>query len=310
MHPTQITDPHELKKFILLHQDFLRPKFPDAKITSKRGRPRIGLRWVVVAICVFARVNNIVWRDLPSNLKLCDFLIEDGYLTKIPSKSTFHCYWDQVSQSSMESWVRMSGYSLTSPEDEDTAIDSSGFELNIGSIWRLVKWGKKTILKSSDIFCKVHLAVALPSRAVVAIETSNSSTHDSVMFGPIWKHMYIRITRRIKRVHLDKGYWSEKIINFLHQEKIKAVIPCKSNSKDHGTGSPMDTVVHQQRKMPGLYRKNNKTYLRAEVEHVFGEGKLFHVILRDYKMHNKLKTLLCIFLWYNYELMIEKVRSV
>ncbi len=72
----------------------------------------------------------------------------------------------------------------------------------------------------------------------------------------------------------------------------------------------MDELVRQQRKMPGLYKKNNKTYLRAEVEHVFGEGKLFHVVLRDSKMSNKLKTLLCIFLWYNYELMIEEVITV
>jgi len=304
---TQITNPHVLREFILLHQHFLRPKFPDAKISSKRGRPRIGLRWVIVAICVFARVNNIVWRDLPYNLKLCDFLIEEGFLSRMPSKSTFHSYWDAVRQSNLESWIRMSGNSMTSHEDQDLAIDSSGFELIIGSIWRLVKWGTRAIFKSSDIFCKVHIAVALPSRAVVAIETSNSSTHDSVVFGPIWKRMYKRISARIKRVHLDKGYWSEKIINFLHQEKIRAVIPCKSNSVDHGTGSPMDDLVRQQRKMRGLYKKNNRTYLRAEVEHVFGESKLFHVILRDYKMKNKLKTLLCIFLWYNHNLMMEEL---
>ena len=310
MRQTQITDPHELKKFILLHQDFLRPKFPEPKITSKRGRPRIGLTWVVIAICVFARVNNIVWRDLPTNLRYCNFLIEEGYLVCIPCKSTFHSYWDETTQSNLESWIRMSGNSLTSLEDQDAAIDSSGFELFIGKVWRMLKWGKKTILKTSNLFCKVHIAVALPSRAVVAIETSKSSTHDSVMFGPLWKHMYMRIKRKIKRTHLDKGYWGNNIINFLYQENIKSVIPCKSNSVDHGTDSPMDELVRQQRKMPGLYTKNNKTYLRAEVEHVFGEVTLYHTILRDYKPHNKLKTLLCCFLWYNHELMIEGVKSL
>ncbi len=309
MRLTQITDPHELKKFLLLHQDFLRPKFPDAKITSKRGRPRIGLRWVIVAICVFMRVNNIVWRDLPHNLKLCKFLIEEGYLNKISSKSTFHHYWDTVSQSSLESWIRMSGYSLTSVDDTDLAIDSSGFELSIGKFWRLVKWGRRAIYKSSDIFCKVHIAVALPSRAVVGVETSKGTVHDSVLFGPLWKHMYARVKRKIRRTHLDKGYWSENIINFLHQDKKKAVIPCKINSMDHGTSRPMDLLVRQQRTMPCLYQRNNKTHLRAEVEHVFGEGTMYHVIPRDYKIHNKLKTLLCIFLWYNHELMVKEVIS-
>ena len=143
MSQTQIIDPHTLRDFILLHQDFLRPKFPDAKITSKRGAPRIGLRWVVIAICVYARINNIIWEALPPKLKLCDFLIEEKYLRKMPCKSTFHNYWDKISQSNLESWIRMSGQALSDENDVDVAIDSSGFELIIGSFWRLVKWGKQ-----------------------------------------------------------------------------------------------------------------------------------------------------------------------
>ncbi|MDH5647355.1 MAG: hypothetical protein OEZ01_15200, partial [Candidatus Heimdallarchaeota archaeon] len=91
------------------------------------------------------------------------------------------------------------------------------------------------------------------------------------------------------------------------QENITPVIPCKSNSKDHGTSSLMDTMVRMQRKMPGLYKLNNKTYLRAEVEHVFGEIKLQKTILRDYKQNNKLKTLLCSFLWYNHKIMSRRL---
>ena len=122
--------------------------------------------------------------------------------------------------------------------------------------------------------------------------------------------MYVRVIRWISRVHLDKAYWSENIINFFHQEAIKSVIPCKSNSRDHGTGSPMDLLVNYQRKMPGLYKKNNKIHLRAEVEHVFGVVRLFHILLRSRKRNNKLKTLLCSFLWYNHELMIQELKLV
>ncbi|MCY3413324.1 MAG: transposase [Candidatus Heimdallarchaeota archaeon] len=309
MSRTQIIDPHELRIFIEIHQDFLRPKFPEPRKTSKRGRPRIGLRWVVIAICVYARVSNIIWEDLPTRLKNCGFLIDEGYLRSIPKRSTFHDYWNEANTSSWRSWIRMSGHALTSDRDQDIAIDSSGFKMIIGKVWRLIKWKSNAIVKTSDIFCKVHLAVALPSRAIVAIETSRSRVHDSVAFGPIWKHMYARVKRRIKRTHLDKGYWSENIINLMHQEGKQAVIPIKSNSVDHGTSSPMDLLIRQQNKMPGLYRRNNKTYLRAEVEHVFGEVTLYHVIPRDYKMDNKLKTLLSMFLWYNHERLVKEVRS-
>lgn len=303
---TQIIDPHTLKEFLLLNQDFLRPKFPDARITSKRGRPRVGLRWVVIAICAFAKYDNIVWRDLPSKLRYCDFLIDEEYLRYIPSKSTFQRYWDQTPISSFESWIRKSGYSK-SDRDTDAAIDSSGFELIIGSFWRLVKWGKTYISKTSDLFCKVHITVGLPSRAIVGIVISSSKDHDAKIFGSLWKNMYKRVVKWLKRVHLDKGYWSENIINFLAQEGKQAVIPCKTNSVDHGTSSPMDKLVRMQREMPGLYKRNYKTHLRAEVEHVFGEVKLHHTILRDYKEKNKFKTLLCSFLWYNHKLIVQGV---
>ena len=295
----QIIDPHILEEFLRGHQVFLRPKFPEANIRSKRGRPRIGYRWVIIGICVFARMQNIVWEDLPTKLKYCDFLGEAGYLRSIPSKSTFHRYWKQVSGANLKSWIRMSGKCLVTEADQDLAIDSSGFELFVGSIWRFLKWGKRAILKSSPFFVKVHLAVALPSKAIVSIEVSESTVHDSVAFGAVWKSLYKRIAGLLKRVHLDKAYWSENHINFLEQEGIQAVIPCKSNSIDHGTESRMDKLVQEHRHMPGLYQRNNCSHLRAEVEHVFGEVRLFHVILGDIQKTNKVKTLLCSFLWYN-----------
>ena len=43
--PTQAINPHILKEFITTNDYILECKFPEAKITSKVGRPRIGLRW-------------------------------------------------------------------------------------------------------------------------------------------------------------------------------------------------------------------------------------------------------------------------
>ena len=100
------------------------------------------------------------------------------------------------------------------------------------------------LTKTSKLFRKVHLAVALPSRAVVGIKSIKSLVHDVKGFGPLWMSMSRRL--QIRRVHADKAYWSENIINFLNQEKIMVAIPCKSNSLDHGTFSPMDQLVRKQ----------------------------------------------------------------
>lgn len=310
MFASQIINPHVLQQFILLNEYILRIKFPEARITSKRGRPRIGLRWVLVAICVFARNEQITWKKLPEKLSNCNFLIENGYLSKIPSKSTFHRVWSGVSKANLNSWIRKIGYELSKSNVEDLVVDSSGFETKIGSIWRIVKWDRRLLSKLSKLFLKIHIAVALPSRAITSIFVSESAMHDAKAFGPLWLRMSKRLIPKIKRTHLDKAYWSENIIGLLDQEGIQAVVPCKRNSIDHGYEDPMDQLVRMQRKMPGLYKKNYKTSLRAEVEHVIGNTKQSPPVLLDRRMHNKLKTLLCAFVWYNHTIRVKGVKNV
>ena len=308
MNPTQIIDPQVLSEFIHSNEDILRHKFPEQKIRSNFGRPRIGLRWIVIALCVFARTQNIVWRDLPSKLKYCDFLIDQGLINSIPSKSTFHRMWMQVSEANLSSWIRMIGYEDSRSSIEDLAVDSSGFELRPGSIWRFIKWNRSLLSKNSKLFRKIHLAIALPNRAIVGIHGSEAKRFDSKAFGPLILSVYKRLIPKIKRLHADKAYWDEKILGWSCQEGITPVIPCKSNSKINGIHDFMDFQVRMQKQYPGIYRKNTKSYLRAEVEHVFGEIKLQYPILRDIHPHNKYKSLLCSFLWYNHKNRIRRLK--
>ncbi|OLS25531.1 MAG: hypothetical protein HeimC2_17870 [Candidatus Heimdallarchaeota archaeon LC_2] len=309
MLPTQTINPQVLREFILVNEDILKRKFPERKNQLKVGRPRIGLRWVIVAIGVFARIDQIVWRELPCKLVSCNFLIDEEYVSAIPSKSSFHRVWNETRISNFETWICRLGNEISQFDDPDLAVDSSGFEYQIGSIWRWVKWNRKMLTKTSKLFRKIHLAVALPSRAIVGIKSTKSLVHDAKGFGLLWPSLSKRAIPRIKRVHADKAYWSENIINYLDQENIQAVIPCKSNSIDHGTTSPMDHLVRTQRNYPGIYKINYKTNRRACVEPVFGNIKIRKPVLRDQKMHNKVKTLLCSFLWYNHKIHIKGVVS-
>ncbi len=59
-------------------------KYPEPKI-NKIGRKRVGPRWVIIAIVIICRSENIAWRDVPSMLSPCEFLIDEGYLLRIPS---------------------------------------------------------------------------------------------------------------------------------------------------------------------------------------------------------------------------------
>ena len=99
---TQILNPHVLNEFLNVQKSILRRKFPEAKRKSKRGRPRIGYFWVLAGICIVAKLENIAWRDLPSKLSNCTFLVEEGFLQRIPSYSTFNRIWNRISVQNLE----------------------------------------------------------------------------------------------------------------------------------------------------------------------------------------------------------------
>ena len=258
MLPTQLINPQVLREFLELNEDILMRKFPEHNNYNNIGRPRIGVRWVIIAICVFAKTQNIIWRDIPPKLTYCDFLINQGYLKSIPSKSTFHRMWMQVSEDNLNSWIRMIGFNESKSSITDVAVDSSGFELRPGSIWRFIKWNRSVLTKTSTLFRKIHIAIALPSRAIIGIHGSEGRRFDSKAFGPLIMRVYKKLIPKIERLHADKAYWDEKIIGYLTQEGITPVIPCKSNSKINGIYNFIDFQVNYQKKYPGIYKKNTK----------------------------------------------------
>jgi len=108
-------------------------------------------------------------------------------------------------------------------------------------------------------------------------------------------------------MHLDGAYWDENIMGWIKQEGMRPDVPPKENAVDHGTTSPHDRIVRTYTAYPGLIRHINHSERRAIVEHVFGLIKLRPLTINDRKLDNKLKTLLCPFLWYNFLLYAQSL---
>ncbi|MDH5404454.1 MAG: transposase [Candidatus Heimdallarchaeota archaeon] len=125
--------------------------------------------------------------------------------------------------------------------------DSSGYEIRSGRIWRFIKCQRSFLSKNSKMFRKIHLAVALPSRAIVGIHLSDINKFDSKALGPLLLSVYERLIQKIRLFHADKAYWDEKIIGWCYQEGITPMIPCKSNSKISGKYSFMEFQVRYQK---------------------------------------------------------------
>ncbi len=196
----------------------------------------------------------------------------------------------------MEKWITNIGQQCSSsfPHLEVTG-DSSGVKTRQGSAWRMLKWEKGSIRKTSPLFRKVHI-ITLPCRAIVAITCSPSTTHDSKCFGTLWKQLSRTLITKLLRTHLDTAYWTENILGLLTQKGTHPIIPPKKNTKDHGTDSPHDKIVRVHQRYPGLYRHNHHTERRASVEHVFGLIKLQGCVVRDHLPSTRDNAILCSFL--------------
>jgi len=148
----QILDPHKVREFISINEPFLKKLVKEEPRESKRGRKRIGERWVILAIAIIARIEGIAWRKVEEKLSLCDFLIEEGWMRNIPSKSTFHAVWRATESKILEQWIIELGEEIVRKKGlKALSVDSSGFKIRQASVWRFLKWSRGTLKKTSNL---------------------------------------------------------------------------------------------------------------------------------------------------------------
>ncbi|UJG43927.1 MAG: hypothetical protein K9W46_01785 [Candidatus Heimdallarchaeum endolithica] len=148
----QIIDPHKVREFIIINEPFLKKLVDEKTRESKKGRKRIAEGWVILAIGIIARIEGIAWRKLEEKLSLCDFLIEEGWMRKIPSKSTFHAVWRATESKILEQWIIDLGGEIVRKKGlKAMAVDSSGFKIRQASVWRFLKWSRGTLKKTSKL---------------------------------------------------------------------------------------------------------------------------------------------------------------
>ena len=259
---------------------------------------------MIVALVVIARIEGIAWRKLGEKLAWCDFLVEEGWMTKIPSKSTFHAIWRGIDKRLLEQWIILQGKEITSRKEvKGLAVDSSGFKNRQASLWRFLKWSKGGLKRTSRLFRKIHLIIALPSRAIVSLTHSHSNTHDSKVFGGLWQKLPPTLLRPNRRFYADSAYWTENIVGLIKQHGLHPVIRPKSNALiDNPLLGP---IVRAHRFYPGLYNHNHHPEYRSSVEHVFGLIKLSFPPILDRLPSTILNTLYSPLICYNYRLLVQ-----
>ena len=113
------------------------------------------------------------------------------------------------------------------------AVDSTGIKVTNRGEWMREKW------KIHRGWIKVHLAVDVKTKEIVAIEVTDERVSDGSKFNSLIDQAEENISgRKIEEVLGDGGYDRREIFNHLKEKGIQPVIKTRSNASTKARGSP------------------------------------------------------------------------
>ena len=126
------------------------------------------------------------------------------------------------------------------------ALDSSGMKVSNRGEWMRHKW------KVRKGWIKVHIAVDVKTKKLLALDITDERTGDGKMLKPLIKDAKKNANgRKIKAVYGDGGYDSKENFNFLDKEGIEPIIKTRKNASTRARGSPARAKCVRERKKIG-----------------------------------------------------------
>ncbi|MFW3145903.1 MAG: transposase [Thermoplasmatota archaeon] len=112
---------------------------------------------------------------------------------------------------------------------DNIALDSRGITLSNSGEWLRRKW--RGDLKHRG-WIKVHIAVDVNKKELVAVEVSDHRTNDDKLFKKLMKQCKENLPgARIKRVLADSAYDKKSIFSYLKYHKIETGIKMRKDAK-------------------------------------------------------------------------------
>lgn len=103
------------------------------------------------------------------------------------------------------------------------AMDSTGVKVHQAGGWVEREHGKK------KRYVKIHFAVNVETKEVVAMEVTTDDTHDSKVFPRLLKKAERR--GRVSKVYVDGAFDSSEVYEMLRSKEIEAIIKSRKNSR-------------------------------------------------------------------------------
>jgi len=183
-----------------------------------------------------------------------------------------------------------------SSKDVIVAIDATGMKVTNRGEWIREKW------KRRRGWIKVHIAVDVETKELLAIEVTDERISDNKKFKDLLDQAQNNINGRIKRVLADGIHDTRDNFNSLKERKIESGIKIRKNASTRSRGSPYRAKCVRELKAIGEeeWKKKYGYGKRWAVESYFSAVKrIFGENLRATSFEGMVQEVKMKFLFYN-----------
>jgi hypothetical protein len=175
-----------------------------------------------MTLFILKQKSKLSYDDFVEDFKTRESAISDLGLTKVPCASTLKMFVSRIETRIFEGIIYET-IRLSENRNLETAIDSTGFQLEDGSYSYMKRIGtatkkRKNLKLSGCVDTKEHLFLAVKIR--------KSNTHDSRDFKPL----ILKTKKTGKKIVFntaDKAYDSEELHDFSRQNGFENIVPVR-----------------------------------------------------------------------------------
>jgi len=187
----------------------------------------------LMTLYILKQKSKLSYEEFLEDFSTRNCAIEDLQLKRIPSDSTIKMFISRIEPKTLEEII-IKTIELTRNKNVETAIDSTGFQLEDGSYSYMKRIGtatkrRKTLKLSGCVDTKKHL--------FLAVQIRKSNAHDSQDFKPL----ILKVKATKKKIifnSADKAYDSEELHEFCEEQGFENIVPLRKKTtkiwKTHG----------------------------------------------------------------------------
>jgi hypothetical protein len=176
----------------------------------------------LMTLYLLKQKSKLSYEEFLEDFSTRNCAIEDLQLKKIPSDSTIKMFISRIETKILEEII-VQTIRLTNNNNLETAIDSTGFQLEDGSYSYMKRIGTATTRRKN---LKLSGCVDTKKHLFLAVRIHKSPIHDSKDFKPLILKVK-KTGKKIKFNTADKAYDSEELHEFSERQGFVNIVPLR-----------------------------------------------------------------------------------